>query len=182
MQIIAENGLAAFSIKQVSNRAHINEALMYRDFDTKENLLFACYKSLNGKIEELYDSFDVEALKADENPLEKLKDLWSDLFDLLVAEDYKTLYYLEYRDSLYLRSMREKKPDVLDAYRDKFIAAAESINGEQDKKNMSLIWTFTLDGTADFAKRVIKKEIPWNKKAKANIWDLLSHGLSGALN
>ena len=39
MQMVAAKGLDSFSVAQTANFASINEALVYRDFGTKENLL-----------------------------------------------------------------------------------------------------------------------------------------------
>lgn len=44
MRIVAEKGLESFAVLQAAKLAHVNEALVYRDFGTKENLLFNVIK------------------------------------------------------------------------------------------------------------------------------------------
>ena len=45
-KIVAEKGMDGFSIRQAAELTGINEALIYRDFYTKDQLLDICYKEV----------------------------------------------------------------------------------------------------------------------------------------
>ena len=63
MKLIAKNGLASFSMRQITDECGINESLMYRYFETRENLLKKCYEELYYKIIAVHKEVDIEKLQ-----------------------------------------------------------------------------------------------------------------------
>jgi len=89
MKIIAKNGLASFSMRQITDECGINESLMYRYFETRENLLKKCYEELYHKIIAVHKDVDIEKLQNGEI-IEAFYKMYIEMIDLLISEDYRT--------------------------------------------------------------------------------------------
>lgn len=50
MEIVAEIGFAAFSMKKVTNRIDVAEGLIYKHFYTKDNLFYCCFEPVHKQI------------------------------------------------------------------------------------------------------------------------------------
>lgn len=84
MRIVAEKGLESFAVLQAAKLAHVNEALVYRDFGTKENLLFECYNLVANEVAGLYDDAPELVLADDEKMFEQFHEMWIDYFTFLI--------------------------------------------------------------------------------------------------
>lgn len=122
MRLVSETGLPALSTRKVAARANVSDGLMYRYFKSKDELLYACYQSIQKEIAALIDgkheNMPVEYM---DRPIDK-KNLikiayihWLKYFKFLIDSDYKTLFYIEFRTSPYIRCILddEEKLDAL---------------------------------------------------------------------
>lgn len=184
MKIVADKGLETFAMIQVSKKAHINEALIYRDFGTKENLLFECYNAVAKQVSDLYSNPSTIDLSSKESILKAMHDAWMAYFTFLVKNDYKTIYYQSYRDSVHMYTYLQKEKEGEAADFDGFKSMMKPIIGLVELPqgmNMDYIWTFIMDTSSIFAKRIIRKELPDTKESYENIWNLLFSGLRSLL-
>ncbi len=180
MQIIAEKGLNGFSMIQVSKKAGINEGLMYRDFGTKNNLLFSCYDTFNHEIGQLFTNIEFHSRKI---PIhDQIHILWKLYFDFLVKSTYKTIFYLEYRDSQYINTILEKKKEIIERdfnrhaiYTDRLRQICPELTEDMEK----YIRTYSLDCTGIFAKRVIRGELPNTEESADIVWSFMKKGIDG---
>ncbi len=177
MQMVAAKGLDSFSVAQTANFASINEALVYRDFGTKENLLHECYVSVNKEILENYQNV-VERSFYDQETLQKQMYLhWHRYFTCLVEGGYKTLFYQQYRDSAY--QMHSDKNLPADPYDIKENFRAILKRFLKNSEDVDFVSTYMIDGSVLFAKRVICHEISNSEETTAKIWQLLNGGMKG---
>ena len=173
MRIVAEKGLESFAVLQAAKLAHVNEALVYRDFGTKENLLFECYNLVANEVAGLYDDAPELVLADDEKMFEQFHEMWIDYFTFLIKNDYKTLYYQSYRDSEHIKTYVQKEAEGKTADFTGLTRVVEPVI-----MSMHYIWTYLMDISAVFAKRIIRKELPDTKESYEFIWNLMASGLS----
>lgn len=175
MKLIAKNGLASFSMRQITDECGINESLMYRYFETRENLLKKCYEKLYNKIIAIHKDVDIEKIQNGEI-VEAFHKMYIEMIDLLISEDYRTLFYYEYCEYLNVKADRDifKKNTVL---KNLMHELKESVpTSITDKEGRILIY-YVIDVTSCFAKRIIRKNLPNNDEIKEYIWRILKAGL-----
>lgn len=175
MKLIAKNGLASFSMRQITDECGINESLMYRYFETRENLLKKCYEKLYNKIIAIHKDVDIEKIQNGEI-VEAFHKMYIEMIDLLISEDYRTLFYYEYCEYLNVKADQDifKKNTVL---KNLMHELKESVpTSITDKEGRILIY-YVIDVTSCFAKRIIRKNLPNNDEIKEYIWRILKAGL-----
>ena len=187
MRIVAQGGLAAFSMRQVTKAIGVSEALIYRYYETKENLLFQCFQSIDRQIADLFADEIFPAAASEKKLYEYIYGLWMKYFTFLVRNGYKTLYYFEYRDSFYYDAAvtgGKYGTSSAQAYFKSFVDILEAIDKEHhiyDKVCPELLWTYILSATGIFAKRIIRGKLAEDEQNFENIWKLIYLGLSGLL-
>ena len=181
MKIVAEKGMVGLSMRKVSRSSGVNESMMYRDFESKEKLLRACYDSVNDYFtEELKISIE-RKIESKESFLDSAEELWNEYTELLIKSDYKTLYYCEYRD------MHKMYLGIEDVGRvNESIAGynASSDDGVSEELNLERIkaqeyaFQFFIESATAYAKKVIRKEIKDTDENRKLTWLLLCQGIA----
>ena len=179
MKLIAKNGLASFSMRQITDECGINESLMYRYFETRENLLRQCYEVLYQKIIDVHKDVDLEKLRQGE-VLEAFHKMYIEMIDLLISEDNRTLFYYEYCEYLNVKANHDafKKNAVL---KDIMKALKTSVPTSITDKEGRIIIYYVVDVTSCFAKRIIRNNLPNNEETKEYVWCILKAGLMNLL-
>lgn len=184
MQVAAETGLTALSLKKVTRRAGVSEALIYKYFETKENLLNNCFKSVHKQIASLFDRMEIPMIRTPEEVYLAVRTLWMTYFSFLVKNSYRTIFYFEYRDSPYIQYVVENDEEAKNTYFHNF-GEILSVFFEQfhiyEHTNPDHLWVYVLDATGIFARRVIRGELPDTDESRENIWRLMFRGMSGLL-
>lgn len=184
MQLVAEKGLGGFSMKQVTRSMGVSEALIYKYFQTKENLLYACFESFHKSIASLFGNFAIPALGSPQEMYAAVRLLWMAYFDFLVNGDYKTIYYFAYRDSPYINEVTRHNDEAGQTYFSGFAQIMHAINSRMhftEKVSADNLWTYILDTTGIFAKRIIRGELPKTPQSYEEIWRLMSGGIMSVL-
>jgi AcrR family transcriptional regulator len=177
IRTVAEKGLESFSVAQAAARANINEALVYRDFGTKENLLCECFIHVNHEMLDAFKNEQKLKTKNETNVLARAHSHWMILFAKLIDSDYKTLFYQQYRDSSY--KMKEAEKQKIKQYDVKTVFAHSFVQFLKDPNDIDYVSTFIIDGMVLFAKMIICKELPNNEETYERIWELMNSGLQG---
>lgn len=184
MRIVAESGLDNFSMQKVTKYIGVSDALIYKYYPTKEILLYSCFESVHKRIAALYNGIRMPALQTAKELYDFIRNLWMTYFSFLVNSGYKTIYYFDYRDSPHIRQVTEHDDEVAKTYFKSFAglihAFAQAFPLRQDV-NSPILWTFILDTSGVFAKRVIRGELPSDPESYENIWQLLSGGILGLI-
>ncbi|WP_033163236.1 TetR/AcrR family transcriptional regulator [Sharpea azabuensis] len=179
MKIIAKNGLASFSMRQITDECGINESLMYRYFETKENLLKQCYEVLYQKIIAVHKDVDVDKLRRGE-VIEAFHKMYIEMINLLISEDYRTLFYYEYCEYLNIKTEHdvfEKNTVLKDIMNELKVVVPSTITDEEGR----ILIYFLIDMTSCFAKRIIRKNLPNNNQMKDYLWRVLKAGMINLL-
>lgn len=179
MKLIAKNGLASFSMRQITDECGINESLMYRYFETRENLLKKCYEVLYHKIIAVHKEVDIEKLQNGEI-IEAFYKMYIEMIDLLISEDYRTLFYYEYCEYLNIKADRdvfEKNTVLKDIMNELRVVVPSTITDEEGR----ILIYYLIDMTSCFAKRIIRKNLPNNDETKEYIWRILQAGITNLM-
>lgn len=184
MQVVAETGLIAFSMKKVTNRVGVGETLIYKYFETREKLLYTCFESVHRQIAALFCKIDLPDIQTQEKVYETIHTLWMSYFSFLVQNSYRTIFYFEYRDSSYIQQIMEGDEEVRSTYFRNFVGIFKTFENQfhiYGKMSGDFLWTYILDTTGIFAKRVIRGELPDTQESRENIWQLIFGGICGLL-
>lgn len=185
IDIVAESGLNNLAMRQITKRAGTSEALVYKYFDTKENLLYCCFESVHTKIAALFDNMTIPLnAKSQEELYTAVRLYWMVYFKYLVSGGNATIFYFTYRDSSYIRKIHEhdeaRKIGYFKSFADFFKAVDEKAH-IYDKVGSEYLWTYILDTSGIFAKRIIRGELPNTPEGFEDIWKLVSGGIMGLL-
>ncbi len=181
MQLIAEKGFGGFSMKQVTRKMGVSEALLYKYFESKDVLLYACFESMHRRIAALFRNYVLPPLDDMTAVYCAIKGLWMTYFDLLVKSGYRTIYYFAYRDSPYINTVLKHDDEAAATYFKDFGSLMHTVNEKlhfTDKFTSAHLWTYVLDTTGIFAKRVIRGELPASEESFETIFAFVSRGFS----
>lgn len=184
MQIIAEDGLLPFSMRKVTRRAGVSEALIYKHYETKEKLLRVCYDTVRHQLDALITGHELDGVQTDEQFIEVVHHVWLRYFRFLVNNTYRTIFFFEYRNSPYVKQLPQEGRSAesvshnVALFFDVLSQRFPPLSGD----HMEYLWIYILDTTALFAKRVIQGELPQTPESDENIWRLLFGGLSGLVS
>ncbi len=187
MRIIARKGMASFSMKQVTDYVGVSEALIYRHFGTKELFLYTCYEQVDRQIAAIFHSIAVQTPKTDEEAYAIVHFLWMRYFSFLVQNDYRTVFYFEYRysgDFRLNKDFKKKREESKQTYFSNFgkiIKAFDEKYHFGEKVTTDLLWTYILDTTGIFARRIIQGEFSNTPENYEIIFGLVSKGIMGLL-
>lgn len=182
MQIVAEQGLHGFSMRQVTRKVGVSEALLYRYFPTKEELLYSCFESMHKGIAAVFAHAKVPDFENLTDTFETIRNLWTDYFVFLVKSGYRTIFYFDYRDSSYMKHILEKDEEARNTYFSGFVQLFYAFENKYHiLKNVesNYLWTYILDTTGIFAKRVIRGELPASDENYDVIFKLIFGGIYG---
>lgn len=185
MRIAAESGLNNFSMKKVTDKVGVSEALIYKYFPTKEILLYSCFESVHKRIAALYNGIQMPKLSTATDVYEFVHLLWIRYFTFLVSNSYKTIFYFDYRDSTYIRQIMAHDDEAAETFFKDFAVLMHAFNEHfhfTQKSDSSVLWTYILDTSGLFAKRIIRGEIVNSSECYGHIWRMLSGGILGLLH
>lgn len=187
MRIVAQRGFAAFSMRQVTKAIHVSEALIYRHYETKENLLLQCFRAVDSQIADFFQNEPAPTAVSEEELYEYIHNLWIKFFTFMVRNGYKTIYYFEYRESFYCEiDLKDGKRGIArtESYSEGLAGIFDAINKDHhilDKISSDIFVTYILDITGMFAARVIRGRLTEDARTIENIWRMIYSGLSGLL-
>ncbi len=185
MKMVCEHGLSSFTTKKVAQYMGISEPLIYKYFVSKDKLLYSCFEVVHRKVAALMERIICTPMTAGISEVEFIKQMWYSYFNLLVAEDYRTIFYFSYRDSEYINTVLKHDEEVVNSYFKEF---ADIVNMFDNKYDISkridshFVWTYILDTTLIFAKRTIVGDLPKSGDSTDKIWALIFGGICGILN
>lgn len=181
IDIVAEEGLENFSVEKAAKRAGASKRLCFQHFGTKEDFLYACYESVNLKIAGIYKNLRLDPTK---DIVESVRQLWSMYFRFLLDNGNDTTFYSEYRTSFRIKKIMEHESAMNASYFKDFIevfGALDTAFHISEKVDLDCLWTFVLDGTALFTKRIVRDGLKHNGFVEESIWRLMAPGMLGLL-
>lgn len=181
MKAVRQYGLEGVRIQNVSEIAGISPGAIYRHFDSKEQLLTACFTDVDQQAAAIFEhlQFDPQAMLAD--PMAAVKGLWLPYFRFWTARPDETIFYHRFRDSSFFPKY-DKSRDV--TYFNTFIGMIrvfKRVFPSLDRINQDLLWLHVLTSTVMYAKYVVEGTLPNTPETEDTVFQLLATGLSGYL-
>ncbi len=184
MKMVCEYGLSSFTTKKVALYLGISESLIYKYFVSKDRLLYSCFEVVHRKVAALMDRIINTPMTAETSEVEFIRQMWYSYFRLLIDEDYRTIFYFSYRNSEYIDTVLENSDGTLDSYFGGFAGIVDRFDNKYNifkRVDSHIVWTYILDTTLVFAKRMIVGDIPKNSKNMDDIWMLIFGGIRGMI-
>lgn len=184
LSVVYENGFAEFTMKKVTKKAGVSEALVYKYFPTKEELLLFCFNVINKRMEAIYHDFQVPETEDRTVLYAVMRRMWEMYFDYLVEHPAETIFYYEFLRSPYfpkeLDEARLAQEVFLSPYREVVTKAGQPFR-MRDAFTVHYLWMYILDNTGFFAQHVIRGELEKNETSRDLIWELLSGGFKSMM-
>lgn len=178
--VVAENGIDTFSMKTVTTRLGVSEGLIYKYFDTREGLLFKSFVAFEAQISELMKNYAEETIEGE--TLEQRRErIWKGYFNFLLENNYKSLFYFEYRWSYRYADYRKMANSVNSEYYDSMQEFAKAILGHPAKSTMdreNVSWV--IENTGFYVKKVLLGDMEKSDEIIHKVYQLIFFGV-GAL-
>ena len=178
--VVAENGIDTFSMKTVTTRLGVSEGLIYKYFDTREGLLFKSFVAFEAQIFELMKNYAEETIEGE--TLEQRRErIWKGYFNFLLENNYKSLFYFEYRWSYRYADYRKMANSVNSEYYDSLQEFAKAILGHPAKSTMdreNVSWV--IENTGFYVKKVLLGDMEKSDEIIHKVYQLIFFGV-GAL-
>lgn len=178
----AKNGMDGLKTKCLAEEAGCSEALIYRYFKSKEELLAECYMRLHNEVSSVFANFQAPE---DATALQLLKigmDNWMQLFKLFVDSGYESIFYFDFRMSPIFKDLMGSRDDVSKTYETSFMNIFESL---RDKFKLNAggeeFRAFLVNTTGMFAIKVIRGELPNTKETFKSIQTLIFGGIIASI-
>ena len=178
--VVAENGIDTFSMKTVTTRLGVSEGLIYKYFDTREGLLFKSFVAFEAQISELMKNYAEETIEGE--TLEQRRErIWKGYFNFLLENNYKSLFYFEYRWSYRYADYRKMANSVNSEYYDSMQEFGKVILGHpaksaMDRENVSWV----IENTGFYVKKVLLGDMEKSDEIIHKVYQLIFFGV-GAL-
>lgn len=178
--VVAENGIDTFSMKTVTTRLGVSEGLIYKYFDTREGLLFKSFIAFEKQIAALFKECVEEEIEG-ESAEERRKRVWVRYYNFFLENNYKSLFYFEYRWSYRFSDYRKQAEEAGTVYIEVVQEFAKVLLGHpvltsNDREEINWI----IENTSMYAKRALLGEIKKDEATAQAIYKRIFYGL-GAL-
>ncbi len=165
----AENGMYGMTSKAISKKCECSEGVIFKHFNTLEELKKEVYYNIDS---EIYQS--IKSVDFDENDVYKsIWRIWNEYFEFLLQNPIKTKYYKNFRSSnLYVTHDHAKDNDHYNTIISEFNAISEKF-GLYEKINYDVLWFFIIDNSLSFAMRISDGSIENTEKNKKTIFNII---------
>lgn len=174
-------GLEGVRVQNISELAGLTPGAMYRYFESKDELMTACFVYVDKQAAAIFDHMKFEPLALLKGPAEAVKRLWLPYFRFWTSHPDETVFYHRFRDSAAFPTF-DKERDV--GYFDKFVGIVrlfKKVFPRLDQLNQDLLWLHVLTSTVMYAKYVVEGVLPNNEETENAIFQLMLSGLTGYL-
>ena len=165
----AENGMYGMTSKAISKKCECSEGVIFKHFNTLEELKKDVYYSIDS---EIYQS--ISSVEFDESDVKgSILRIWNEYFGFLLANPVKTKYYKNFRASnLYKDHDHAKDNDHYNTIISEFNEISKKF-GLYEKINYDVLWYFIIDNSLSFALRISDGSIENTEKNKQTIFNII---------
>ena len=184
MKVASEVGLDVMTVNQVAKKAGISEALIFKYFISKDQLLKECYYTVAQQLIDFANQFDILEEFSLTEARDYMHDLWEKSFNYCVELDYRILYFLRFRETKLFLSMEEESREFfregMMKYLDLFRIMDNMFQMDwEETGRLSMLFGLGISGL--FLKRIIAHSIENTQEVRDMIWRLQWYGLSGGV-
>ena len=175
----AEYGEQGLTTKNLARVADCSEALIYRHFKSKDDLLRACYIRLHNKAVAAFEPVEYPENTSLSDVLEISKRYWLKVFRFFVDAGYESLFYFWFRMSdVFAELLKEGSEDITKAYTSSFMNMFEEM---RVRFNLDIsaehYRTYIVYFTGTFVSQVVTGKLPNTEESFDMIANLIFGGL-----
>ena len=179
IQSYAEYGEQGLTTKNLARAAGCSEALIYRHFKSKDDLLRACYIRLHAKAVAAIPPVEIPENATLNDAVEISRAYWLNFFRFFVDAGIESLFYYWFRMSdAFTDLLNEGSEDIKEAYSKSFFNMFEKF---RVKYNLDIsadhYRTYIVFFTGTFVDQVVRGKVPNTEESFEFIADLLFGGL-----
>ena len=179
IQSYAEYGEQGLTTKNLARAAGCSEALIYRHFKSKDDLLRACYIRLHAKAVAAIPPVEIPENATLNDAVEISRAYWLNFFRFFVDAGIESLFYYWFRMSdAFTDLLNEGSEDIKEAYSKSFFNMFEKL---RVKYNLDIsadhYRTYIVFFTGTFVDQVVRGKVPNTEESFEFIADLLFGGL-----
>lgn len=182
MKAVRRYGLEGTRIQNISELAGLSPGAMYRYFKSKDELMVACFASVDQQAAAIFDHLKFNPLLMLTDPMGAVRSLWVPYFRFWVSHPDETVFYHRFRDSAAFPEFY-KTYDSGSYFKTfggmvrAFMNTFPSLRGI----NQDLLWLHVLTSTVMYAKYVVEGSLPNTQETEDTVFQFISVGLSGYL-
>ena len=105
IELVAENGIAAVTTRQIAKKAGVSDGLMYRFFNSKEDLLASCLYQIADNIADHFQAEVTRKISGQEEFKRVAHERWNMYFSYLLENVSETLFFYEFSESANMRKL-----------------------------------------------------------------------------
>ena len=179
IQSYAEYGEQGLTTKNLAKAAGCSEALIYRHFKSKDDLLRACYIRLHAKAVAAIPPVEIPENATLSEAVEISREYWLNFFKFFVEAGIESLFYYWFRMSdAFTELLNEGSEDIKEAYSKSFFNMFEQL---RVKLNLDIsadhYRTYIVFFTGTFVDQVVRGKVPDTEESFEFIANLLFGGL-----
>lgn len=179
IQSYAEYGEQGLTTKNLARAAGCSEALIYRHFKSKDDLLRACYIRLHAKAVAAIPPVEIPENATLNDAVEISRAYWLNFFRFFVDAGIESLFYYWFRMSdAFTDLLNEGSEDIKEAYSKSFFNMFEKL---RVKYNLDIsadhYRTYIVFFTGTFVDQVVRGKVPNTEESFEFIANLLFGGL-----
>ena len=179
IQSYAEYGEQGLTTKNLARAAGCSEALIYRHFKSKDDLLRACYIRLHAKAVAAIPPVEIPEDATLNDAVEISRAYWLNFFRFFVDAGIESLFYYWFRMSdAFTDLLNEGSEDIKEAYSKSFFNMFEKL---RVKYNLDIsadhYRTYIVFFTGTFVDQVVRGKVPNTEESFEFIANLLFGGL-----
>ena len=181
MKAVRQYGLEGVRVQNISELAGISPGAMYRYFKSKDELMVACFASVDQQAAAIFDHLKFNPLIMFTDPMKAVRSLWVPYFRFWVAHPDETVFYHRFRDSAAFPEFYKHYDGSHFNTFGGMVRAFMNTFPSLRRINQDLLWLHVLTSTVMYAKYVVEGALPNTQEIEDTIFQLLSVGLSGYL-
>ena len=181
IELVAENGIAAVTTRQIAKKAGVSDGLMYRFFNSKEDLLASCLYQIADNIADHFQAEVTRKISGQEEFKRVAHERWNMYFSYLLENVSETLFFYEFSESANMRKLLEEKKFSISNYYymlNSRLGAADQAFIHAKDEDIPFFWVFYFHISATFAVKIIRGEFSDSNETREKVWTLLSQGIS----
>lgn len=181
MKAVRQYGLEGVRVQNISELAGISPGAMYRYFKSKDELMAACFASVDQQAAAIFDHLKFNPLVMLTDPMKAVRSLWVPYFRFWVAHPDETVFYHRFRDSAAFPGFyKHYDGSHFNTFGSMVRAFMDAFPGLR-RINQDVLWLHVLTSTVMYAKYVVEGVLPNTQETEDTVFQFISVGLSGYL-
>lgn len=179
MEGVRRYGLDGVTMRQIAALGGVSVGYAYTHFDSKNDMMRACFEHVDRQIAALFDTMDLTPKQVAQDPRTAVCRLWVPYFRWLVSHPDETVFYHQYRNHPDFPAFHKTRDISYFAAFVRTIDTYESVFHMSDKVAPAILWEYILSTTVMFAKQVVEGVLPNTAATEQDVLKIMLYGMAG---